>query len=168
MNGKPSFLDIQSLSSTDLLSLHAKVSDELRRREIMRTANNPTGDLGEYLFCKAFGWIQERNSKKGFDALSADGTRYQIKARRIIKKTNGERQLSIIRNIEEKDFDFLAGILFTENYAIARAAIIPCQIVIEKAKYTAHANGHTFFLTDDIWSVSGVRDVTEELRAIKL
>jgi len=39
-----------------LLELHGDVLAELRRREVVRSANNPTGDYGELLFSKAFGW----------------------------------------------------------------------------------------------------------------
>jgi hypothetical protein len=50
---------LRAKSIAELLALHAAVSEELRERNVLRSANNPTGDLAEYLFCKAFGWAQE-------------------------------------------------------------------------------------------------------------
>ena len=44
-----------------------------------RSANNPTGSLAEFLFCRAFSWQQASNLEKGFDASDGDGKRYQIK-----------------------------------------------------------------------------------------
>src|SRR4051794_1217872 len=43
--------ELPKLSSKALLALHAKIADELCARGITRTANNPTGDLAEHLFC---------------------------------------------------------------------------------------------------------------------
>lgn len=76
--------DLNGKSIAEMLALHAAINEELRSRNVLRSANNPTGDLAEYLFCTAFGWEQEANSKKGFDAADSDGVRYQIVNRRSI------------------------------------------------------------------------------------
>lgn len=70
-----------STSSThDLLQLYTRVLNELRKREVIRSSNNPVAGYSELLFCLAFGWAREGNSKAGHDA--SDGTaRYQIKGR---------------------------------------------------------------------------------------
>ena len=91
-------LPSKTLSVAELLVLHAQIGEELRERGVVRSANNPTGDLAEYLFCRAFGWQQAPNSERGYDATGADGTRYQIKGRRIHHR-NKSRQLSAIRDI---------------------------------------------------------------------
>jgi len=78
-------MDISQLSPSELLALHAQLSDELRARGITRSANNPTGDLAESLFCRAFEWTQAGNSKANIDAVDAQGTRYQIKGRRMTR-----------------------------------------------------------------------------------
>jgi hypothetical protein len=70
---------IDTLSVAELLALHAAIGQQLRERGIVRSANNPTGDLAEFLFCRAFGWEQASNSKRGYDAKGHDGTLYQIK-----------------------------------------------------------------------------------------
>lgn len=74
-------MGLSALSPAALLALHAQVAEELRARGITRSANGPTGDLAEYLFCKAFGWTQSSNSEANIDAIRPDGTRYQIKGR---------------------------------------------------------------------------------------
>jgi hypothetical protein len=132
-----------------------------------RSANNPTGDLAEYLFCKAFGWTQSGNSNPNVDAIAEDGCRYQIKGRRMTRH-NKSRQLSAIRDFAGHHFDFLAGLLFTEDYGVFRAALVPYAIVEQRAKFVAHTNSHKFIMHDDVWTASGVRDVTERLRAITL
>lgn len=41
---------VKTLSVAELLVLHAEIGEELRERGVVRSANNPTGDLAEYLF----------------------------------------------------------------------------------------------------------------------
>src|SRR5580704_157447 len=157
--------DLRNLTPTELLKLHAQVSEELRERGVVRSSNNPTGDLAEYLFCKAFGWTQAGNSHANVDAIGSDGTRYQIKGRRITRYNNS-RQLSAIRDLGGGHFDLLAGVLFNEDYVVMRAALIPHAVAIERAKFVERTNSHRFLLHDDIWNAPGVRDVTAELRAV--
>lgn len=155
---------LKSLSVAELLVLHAQVGEELRDRGVVRSANNPTGELAEYLFCRAFGWQQAPNSERGYDATGLDGTRYQIKGRRIHRR-NKSRQLSAIRDIAGGHFDVLAGVLFDDDFNVMKAALIPIAFVIERSTYIAHTNSNKFMLRDDVWTVAGVRDVTAEVAA---
>jgi hypothetical protein len=158
-------MNLSELTPPQLLALHAKLGDELRSRGVTRSANNPTGDLAEYLFCKAFAWKQAGNSNANVDAIGSDGTRYQIKGRRITRH-NKSRQLSAIRDLGGSHFDFLAGVLFNEDYTVMRAALIPHVVAIDRATFVEHTNSHKFLLRDDIWNAPGVRDLTQELRAV--
>jgi hypothetical protein len=160
-------MNLAESSPQELLALHAKIVDALRERGILRTANNPTGDLAEHLFCKARGLEPEKNSRRGFDAIDQDGKRYQIKARRCAPKDK-LRQLSAIRNLDNADFDFLIGIVFSLDYTIQQAAQIPYLVVKDLATPDGHINGHRFLLKDDVWNVPGVKDITDELKAVDL
>jgi hypothetical protein len=157
----PGNFDLGKLTAPELLALHARLADTLRERGITRTSNNPTGDLAEHE------WQQENNSKAHFDAVAANGDKYQIKGRRVTRH-NKSRQLGAIRNFEDQGFSFLAGVLFNEDYTVLRAAIIPYAIVKERAKFIAHTNSHKFMLHEDVWKAEGVEDVTDRLRAILL
>jgi hypothetical protein len=48
--------ELKDLTPPELLVMHAAVSEELRRRGVIRSSNNPVGGLAEHLFCRAFGW----------------------------------------------------------------------------------------------------------------
>ena len=72
-------VNLKAQSICELLALHAALLEELRARGVLRSENNPTGDLAEYLFCSAYGWQRYSNSEKALDATGEDGTRYQIK-----------------------------------------------------------------------------------------
>lgn len=152
---------LRSRSVIDLLKCHSALMDELRDRGVIRSANNPTGDFTEYLFCAAFSWSLEGNSKKGYDAVDANGQKYQIKGRRLHKR-NKSRQLSAIRDLN--GFNFLAAALFDDNYDVVRAAVIPASVVFRLSSPNPYTNSHKFLLTDDVWNNTGVKDVTTQLK----
>lgn len=156
--------DLNGKSIAEMLALHAAINEELRSRNVLRSANNPTGDLAEYLFCAAFGWEQEANSKKGFDAADADGVRYQIKGRRLHSR-NKSRQMSAIRSTD--GFDILAGVLFNDDFCVIRAALVPASVVFERTSFVDYTKSHKFYLRDEVWDAPGVSDVTERLRAVE-
>ncbi len=160
-------MDLSSLTAAELLKLHVRVADELRKRSITRSSNNPTGDLAEHMFLAAFGWQLEGNSNANFDAVDLKGRRYQIKGRRITR-FNSSRQLSAIRDLEGGHFDFLAGVIFAEDFSVFRAAIIPHAVVVRKASFVKRTNSHRFLLRGSVWDQPGVRDVTAELCTVAL
>ncbi|MGR3640094.1 hypothetical protein [Alterinioella nitratireducens] len=156
-------MDLKRYTVAELLETHTAVLNELRDREILRSANNPTGDYAEWLFCQAFGWDQAANSVKGYDATDAEGIRYQVKGRRL-HQLNTSRQLSAIRDLD--GFDVLAGVLFDATFVVSRAALIPSEVVRDHSKFTQHTNSHRFLLRDDIWNADGVVDVTSNLQSV--
>lgn len=154
-------MDLQRLTPNQLLVLSSDAVQELRRRGLVRSSNNPIGDYAEYLFCKAFGWKLSGKSERHADATGDDGTRYQIKARRL--GGAGDRQLSALRSLPNGNFDSLAAVLFASNFGIARAALIPHAMVLSNATHQAHTNSWLFILRDEVWTWRGVEDVTSAL-----
>ena len=130
---------------------------------MIRSSNNPVGDYAEHLLCSAFGWRQAGNSEKDADAIGKDGTRYQIKSRRLTSH-NTSRQLSALRRLPEKNFDYIAAVLFNLEFSILRAALIPHALVLEHSNYVKATNSWRFMLTDQVWDWPGVEDVTATLR----
>lgn len=159
--------DLKRLAPGELLKLHADISEELRDRGVVRTSNNPTGDLAEYLFCRAFGWTQAGNSHPDADATAADGeTLYQIKGRRWTRH-NKSRQLGALRGLPDGGFHFLAAVVFSSDYTVHRAAIIPHALVHQNSTYIERTNSWRFLLRDAAWKWSGVEDVTAKLQNVK-
>lgn len=60
------------------------------------------------------------------------------------------------------------GVIFEKDYAVCRAAIIPHSLVLSNARFSAHSRGWIFQLNDDTWAWKGVKDVTDQLRAVTL
>jgi len=157
-------MNVSSLSTIVPLRGYGDILDELRRHDVVRSANNPISDLAKVLFCRTFNWVREGNSAAGYDATDPGGTRFQIKARRITS-VQGERQLSAIRNIDRDPFDQLAAVLFEPDFGVHCAALIPISVIRARARHSAHTNSHVFHLREDVWTVPGVRDVTVDVRA---
>jgi hypothetical protein len=165
---------ISTPTDRQLFALHLKLLGELHERGILSSANNPTGDLAEYLFCTAFkDWKRANKSQANFDAIGPAPTefKYQIKGRRITS-FNKSRQLSAIRGLEAaQHFDILAGVLFNEDYSVLKAALIPHGALLNLFKkrshisFQAHTHSYVFLLVDGIWKVEGVEDVTLRLKS---
>lgn len=156
--------DLETLKPLSLLRLHAAVVEELRRRGIVRSANNPVGDYAEHLFCRAFGWQPLSNSAKGADAEDRQGTRFQIKSRRLLGP-HYSRQLSALRDLDKNRFDRLAAVLFEVDFTVLRAAIVPYDLVLSNSKHTEWTSSWRFELHDSVWSWPEVQDVTDTLLA---
>ncbi len=161
--GRP---DLAEAGPEDLLALYAKIIDELIDRKVVRSSNNPVADYSEYLTARAFGLTLVANANIGFDAISADDVRYQVKARRLTSR-NGSRQLGFIRGLdkEEDPFDLLLGILFNSDFTVLRAALIPIEVIRANAARVDYVNGWRFILRESVWDLPGVEDASDSIRA---
>lgn len=162
-------VELSGRSTSDLLALYGTILNVLRERGITRSENPPTGDYAEPLAARAFGLALTNNSSSALDGTNTSGVRYQVKGRRMTR-WNKSRQLSAIRGLDAptQPFDFLVGILFNADYTIMRAAMIPFDQVRPRATFQSHVNGWRFMLNDVVWTLVGVRDVTEEIRLATL
>lgn len=132
---------LTELSDREVLALWAGTMIELQRRGILRSDNTPTGDYAEWIVSQALGLSLESNSRAGYDAIGLDGTRYQIKARRLVTAKTS-RQLSALRNLDQDPFDFLIIVLFGPSFDVLECWQVPVNVVREHAVWTKHVNGH--------------------------
>jgi hypothetical protein len=65
--------DFEKLSVRALLHIFVDVTDELKKRGIIRSNNIPTGDYAERIACEAFGLEQMAGSFAGYNAKSLSG-----------------------------------------------------------------------------------------------
>jgi hypothetical protein len=152
-------VELSALTAEGLLKLYSGVLRELNNRKIMRGMNSPAQDVAELLVQKAVaGFLQPKNNKS-FDVKGTDGLRYEVKARRLIPE-NQSRELGAIRDLNDKNFDFLIGVLFHEDFSVFKAAQIPWEIVRENAMHRQRTNSWKFFLEDQVWAIPGVKPMT--------
>lgn len=154
--------NLTDLTVSELLKSHGAVLDELKRRGVVRSKNNPTGDYAEWLAASRLGLKLETNSAKGFDATDPQGLRYQIKGRRVTPD-NPSTQLGVIRSLGEKDFDFLLAVIFDADWQVLRAARIPHRTVEHLATFRKHQNGHIMHLRPSVFGNEDVADITDIL-----
>lgn len=154
---------VKKLAVRELLQLHGSILSELKKRNVVRTMNNPVGDYAEWLISSMLGFELQNNSNVGYDAVSPDGLRYQIKARRVTEK-NRSRQLGVIRNLEVKPFDRLIALIFREDYSLDCCADIPHDVVTEYATYRPHVNGHVMHLRGKILQDERISFIDQLLR----
>jgi len=140
---------LESLSESNLLRLYADLMEELRHRQVIRTSNNPVADYdekvaGEHLRLKRAG-----KEERGYDALDAEGHRYQIKGRRVTRH-NASRQLSVIRDLDQKLFDYLIAVIFDQKFNIQEIWQIPYEFVRGNSRWSQHLNGHIFYAKPEV------------------
>ena len=152
--------ELQALSEVELLQTHGAVIDELRRRGVVRTRNNPVGDYTEWLVCNRLGLEAQENSRAAFDAVDPEGIRYQIKGRR---STETSVQFSAIRNLEDGGFHFVVAVVFDDDYSVRLAVKIPHDVVPTFARFYAHTNAHNLVLTANVVEHPNVEDISHRL-----
>ena len=143
-----------------LFSFYAELIEELRRRKLVRTGNNPTADYAEYLVSQKLKLHLAPNSFKSYDATSSRGTKYQIKSRRVTKYNNS-RQLGVIRNLKTADFNYLIAIIFNETFSCLEAYQIPKKLISKYARYSKHQNGHILILRGPILKDRQAKNITK-------
>ena len=154
----PNEFDFSKHSEKEMLRFYASVIDELKRRKIVRTRNNPVGDYTEWLVSKTLGFELANNSVSGYDATDADGTRFQIKGRQVTPD-NRSPQLSDIRKLDAKHFDYLIAVIFDGDFNVIEAVQIPHEIVGKYASYKKHVNAHILHVREDILTDPHVRTI---------
>lgn len=150
---------LESQTISELLQAHVNILAELRKRGVLRTANNPLGDYTEWLVAHHLGLQLVNNSTTGYDAVDAKNIKYQIKGRRVTP-SNASRQLSPIRNLIEHDFDYLIAVIFDQSFGIQKAIKIPHKVIEEYATYRKHVNGHILHVRGAILSDPRVEQLT--------
>lgn len=157
--------ELSTMSEKELLQLQAAVIAELKARGVVRSKNNPLGDYTEWLVAKALNLTLAGNSAAGYDATDSSGVRYQIKGRRVTRD-NPSRQLSAIRNLDAAVFDFLAAVIFDENFSVVDAVILPHAVVGEYGSYRAHVNAHVLHVRGSLMKDSRVIDFRDQVEPI--
>jgi len=143
--------NLRILDKQTLLRLYSNLMEELRSRELIRSSNNPVADYAEKVAVESLGLTRAGKEKRGYDALDEHKRKYQIKGRRITKH-NRSRQLGVIRNIDEKLFDYLVAVIFNEDFSVREIWKVPYRFVKDKSKYSKQQNGHVFQAKPDLLS----------------
>ena len=134
---------------------------EIRRRGIIRN-NNPLGDFAEDLVCRSLGLqIAQNQAQQGFDAIDAQGVRYQIKSRRTSANTT---TFGPIRDYEDHLFDELILVMFNPEFQPTRAAMPPYHVVRQVSNWNKANNGLIPRMNSKTLLLEGVVDILPWLK----
>jgi hypothetical protein len=155
-------MDWKPLDNTQLLQAYASLMSELRARGVVRSSNNPVADFTESLIARSLGLELLGQSAAGHDAVDRAGIKYQIKGRRLSEQ-NKSTQLSVMRNLEQRPFDLLAAVIYSPNFSVEYAALIPIEVVQESGRFSEHSNGHIFHFRRSVLNDQRVKDITSRM-----
>lgn len=159
-------MDIKKKSSIELMNMYAEILDELYSRKVVRTYNSPVGDYAEWLVAEKLGYVLERNSKKGYDAYDPKtGMKFQIKSRwERGMLTAQSRELNVIRNYHDKQFDYLIVVIFDKYFSVKEAYKLPHDIIKFYARTDKHQNGYVLIAKDAVLKDKDTENITIRLR----
>lgn len=157
--------DLSSLSPRDLLSIYARILDELLRRNLIRTRNAPAGDYAEALVARALNGTLEPNSTKSWDVTTQTGQRVQVKARVVGPSTRMSAKHSVFRSWGF-DFDIPVFVTFDqETYVVTSAVSVPVASVEGTARFSSHVAGSTLRIGTNMLALDGAEDITTLVKA---
>lgn len=143
-----------------LTQLNQETLAELERRNVIRTRNNPVSEYTEWLVSNRMGMVLAPASTKGYDAITSDGRKVQIKSRKNNAK-NKSMILGIIRNYELNQFDDLIAVIYHPDFSIRYALQISHELVKIYGRFNQHQNGYTLSMTAKLLSDRRVVDITQ-------
>ncbi len=154
-------IDLSKLTTRELLALWAQALRELRDRDVVRTFNNPIGDIAEALVALHYDGEHGSFSQASWDVRTPSGELLQVKAlRRTGAKTR--RNLSPVRS---DSYDAVIVVIFTEDLRVEQAIRVPQPVVNELFAWRDHVAGRVITVTKKLLDHPEVTsiDLSDEL-----
>ncbi len=147
--------DPSSRTTAELFRDWSAAMRELRRRGVVRTNNNPAGDIAEAIVAQHYSGTRGSFSEKGWDVKTPDGERVQVKAmRRVAGSTR--RNLSPIR---DEDYDTVVVVIFDEDFNVTEGLLLDRATVEDLFAVRKHVNGRVITVTKKLRADPRVRTI---------
>jgi hypothetical protein len=140
-----------------LLRDFADKSDSLFNLNVLST-DSFTGEIGEYIACKAFNLIRSARVTKAFDAFSKTNKKYQIKAKVVSKNFDYN-----LKGLNESLFDYLVIVYFDKYYTPLKLIRIPSSKIVN-GKIAISRNTMDAFDQVDISKLTVPKEVRKAIR----
>jgi hypothetical protein len=147
--------DSASRSTRELLADFAAIMRALRDRGVVRTNNNPIGDIAEAIVAEHYGGQRGNFSQPGWDVKLPGGERLQVKALRRAG-ARGRRNLSPIR---DSDYDAVIVVIFDEDFRVVEGLRIERATVEALFEHRAHVNGRIITVNEKLRTHPDVQTV---------
>jgi Family of unknown function (DUF6998) len=149
-------VDLSKLDDERLILLFGEVMAAMRKRGIVRSANNPIADIAERLVAEHFGGELAAPNEKGYDVL-ADGRRLQVKALRMT-----QRSRSTLSAIRSHDFDAIVAVVFENDMRPRELVEIPLEVVEQRQAWSETWKAHRLSVTSPLLADPRVRRITAD------
>ncbi len=132
-------MNVENRTTRELLELYVEVMEELRSRRVVRSANQPVGDVAELLVAQHFDVPLASRSTRGYDLRAKpseafpEGERIEVKARRVSAGIRASHY-SFLRGLDADPapFDALVAVHFNDRFEVIGAWEIPIEVVKER------------------------------------
>jgi hypothetical protein len=121
----------------------AAVMNELRMRDIIRTNNNPVGDIAEAIVAKHYEGERGSFSQAGWDVKTPDGERIQVKAIRSTPTTRRQNASPI----RDRAYDSVVIVVLDENFQVVEGLKLSRETVEELFPHRDYVNGRIITVT---------------------
>lgn len=151
-------LDFGELTDLQVLRRWYEVMAELQRRGMVWSGKSPIADYAEYLVARYYGVKPIRGTNPGYDLVTRDGRKVQVKARRYAEgSTPGH--FGEFSKFAEGRFDDLVVVLFEDDLRVRAAYKVSYEWASERVKPRAQYHRLT---------IKAVLDVADELERLEL
>jgi hypothetical protein len=130
-------------STPELFADWAAMMRELRVRDVVRTNNNPVGDIAEAVVHAHYGGERGSFAQAGWDVKTPAGERIQVKAMRMTETTK-RRNVSPIR---DADYDSVVIVVFDEDFKLTEGLKLAREVVEDLFQHRDHVNGRIITVT---------------------
>jgi hypothetical protein len=136
-------------STSELLKDWSAVMRELRRRDVIRTNNNPSGDIAEAIVASHYGGERGAFAQRGWDVRLRptdefpEGERVQVKAMRRTPTS----QRSTLSPIRDADYDSVVIVIFDEDYNVTEGLRLHRAVIEDLFPHKAYVNGRVITVT---------------------
>src|SRR5262245_48836154 len=124
---------LHNLTDDDLARLWVRVMDEMRDRDMTRSANNPVADRAERVVADLYGVEPSGGNKAGYDLITKSGRKVQVKGLRMT--TPNRSTLSPVRS---PDYHYLVAVRFERDFTLKDAWRFTRAAVEDLARWSKH------------------------------
>lgn len=136
--------DSASRTTRELLADWAAVMRELRVRDVIRTNNNPVGDIAEAVVAAHYGGERGSFIQAGWDVKAPDGERIQVKA---LRQTAANPRRTNLSPIRDRDYDAVVVVIFDEDFRVSEGLKLARDVVEDLFPHRAYVNGRVITVT---------------------
>ncbi len=151
-------LDFDGLTDLQVFGRWAEVMQELADRELIWSGKSPLADYAELLVARHFGVEPLKGTNPGYDLVTEDERRVQVKSRRFVPGSK-PGHFGEFAEFEDERFDDLVVVLFEADFTVREAYLAPYAWVAERVKKVKDKHRLT---------IKAVLDEKENLEALEL